>query len=182
MWAANCKYVKMSHPEPPCMRTITFLCLRQVHRVYWCAEFYVSIYQNNPGPLFTKQKDILPHSFGIYASVNRAKIGSDNGLPPIWRQAIIWTNAGLLSIEPLETYFNKILIKIQNFSFTKMHLKISSAKWRPFCPGGEVPNPHDIYLDLADHPERSLVTYWIEALAYKCHSWHWDTFHIIGPL
>ena len=26
-------------------------------------------------------------------------------------------------------------IKIHNFSFAKMHLKISSAKWRPFCPG-----------------------------------------------
>ena len=26
----------------------------------------------------------------------------------------------------------EILIKIQNFSFTKMYLKISSAKWRPF--------------------------------------------------
>ena len=25
-------------------------------------------------------------------------IGSDNGLSPIWRQAIIWTNADLLSI------------------------------------------------------------------------------------
>ena len=24
----------------------------------------------------------------------------------------------------------------RNFSFTKMHLKLSSAKWRPFCPGG----------------------------------------------
>ena len=33
--------------------------------------------------------------------------------------------------------FSEILIKIQNFSFTKMHLKISSAKWRPFCPGGD---------------------------------------------
>ena len=28
-------------------------------------------------------------------------------------------------------------MKIQNFSFTKMHLKISSAKWWPFCPGGD---------------------------------------------
>ena len=27
------------------------------------------------------------------------------------------------------------LIEIQNFSFTKMHWKMSSAKWRPFCPG-----------------------------------------------
>ena len=29
--------------------------------------------------------------------------------------------------------FNDILIKIHNLSFTKMHLKGSSAKWRPFC-------------------------------------------------
>ena len=26
---------------------------------------------------------------------------------------------------------------IQIFSFMKMHLKISSVKWRPFCPGGD---------------------------------------------
>ena len=27
-------------------------------------------------------------------------------------------------------------IKIQNPCFTKIHLKLSSANWRPFCPGG----------------------------------------------
>ena len=27
---------------------------------------------------------------------------------------------------------------MQNFSFMKMHLKISSAKWRSFCLGGEL--------------------------------------------
>ena len=27
--------------------------------------------------------------------------------------------------------------QIHNFSFTKMHLKISSAKWLPFWPGGD---------------------------------------------
>ena len=32
---------------------------------------------------------------------------------------------------------SEIVIKIQNFSFTKMHLKISSEKWPPFCPGGD---------------------------------------------
>ena len=26
---------------------------------------------------------------------------------------------------------------MQNFSFAKMYLKISSVKWRPFCPGGD---------------------------------------------
>ena len=34
--------------------------------------------------------------------MNQVSIGSDNGLPPIRRQAIISTNAGLLSIEPQE--------------------------------------------------------------------------------
>ena len=39
-------------------------------------------------------------------------IGSDNGLSPGRRQAIIWTNAGILLIGPLETNFREILIKI----------------------------------------------------------------------
>ena len=62
-------------------------------------------------------------------------ISSDNGLSPGRRQAIIWTNAGILSIGPLGTNFSEILIGIQTFPFLKMHLKISSAKWRPFCLG-----------------------------------------------
>ena len=79
----------------------------------------------------------LPLILHIYASVNRASIGSDYGLSPMRRQAIIWNNTGLLSVEPLATNFSEILIKMQNFSSTKMHLKMSSAKWRPFCPGGD---------------------------------------------
>ena len=62
-------------------------------------------------------------------------IGSDNGLSPGRRQAIIWTNAGILFIGSLGTKFNEILIGIQIVSFTKMHLKMSSAKWVPFCLG-----------------------------------------------
>ena len=37
---------------------------------------------------------------------------SDNGLSPGRRQAIIWTNAGILLIGPLGTNFSEILIKI----------------------------------------------------------------------
>ena len=33
------------------------------------------------------------------------------------------------------TSFSEILIKTQDFLFTKMHLKISSAKWQPFFQG-----------------------------------------------
>ena len=35
-------------------------------------------------------------------------IGSANGLSPGQRQAIIWTNAGMLLIGPLGTNFSKI--------------------------------------------------------------------------
>ena len=59
--------------------------------------------------------------------------GLDNGLSPGRRQAIIWTNAGILLFRPLETKFSEILIEIRTFSFKKMHLKMSSAKWQPFC-------------------------------------------------
>ena len=62
-------------------------------------------------------------------------IGSDNGLPPGRRQAIIWTNAQILLIGPLGTNFNEILIEIYTFSFKKLDLKMSSAKWCPFCLG-----------------------------------------------
>ena len=60
-------------------------------------------------------------------------IGSDNGLSPDRRQAIIWTNAGLLLIGPLGTNFSEILIEILAFLFKKMHLIMLSAKGRPFC-------------------------------------------------
>ena len=60
-------------------------------------------------------------------------IGSDNGLSPGRRRAIIWTNAGILFIWPSGTNFSEISIDIQTFSFKKIHFKMSSGKWRPFC-------------------------------------------------
>ena len=60
-------------------------------------------------------------------------IGSDNGLSPGRRQAIIWSNAELLLNGPLGTNFSEFLIKILTFSLKKMRLKVSSVKWHPFC-------------------------------------------------
>ena len=71
----------------------------------------------------------------IYASVQPTSMGSDNGLSPVRRQVIIWINAAILSIRPQWTYFSETLFKIRKFSFKKMHLNMSSAKWRPFCLG-----------------------------------------------
>ena len=62
-------------------------------------------------------------------------IGLDNGLSPGRRQAIIWTNAGILLIRTLGTNFSEILGKINSFLFKKMHLKMLSVKGRLFSLG-----------------------------------------------
>ena len=59
-------------------------------------------------------------------------VGSDNGLSSGRRQAIIWAKAGMLSVGTLGTNFSEILIEIHTFSFRKMHLKLSSARWRRY--------------------------------------------------
>ena len=71
----------------------------------------------------------------ICASLNWVFFGSDNGLSPVRRQATIWTNAGILLIGRLGTNFSEISIGIQTYSFKKLHLKTSSAKWLIFCLG-----------------------------------------------
>ena len=76
-------------------------------------------------------------------------IGSDNGLSPGRRQTIIWTNVGILLIEPLGTNFSEIVIEIITFSVKKMHLKMSSGNWRLFCLG-------------------------LNELIWKLISWSWD--------
>ena len=73
---------------------------------------------------------LAPHT----CVVNRVSIGSNNGLSPIRRQAIIWTNTGLLSIGPIGTNFGEILIK--PFSFKKMRSKMSYVKMAAILPKG----------------------------------------------
>ena len=51
------------------------------------------------------------------------------------RQAIIWTDVGILLNGTLGIYFSEILSEIHTFSFKEIHLKMSSAKRRPFCLG-----------------------------------------------
>ena len=54
------------------------------------------------------------------------------------RQAIIWAITGILLTGTLGTNFSDFLIDIQTFSFNEIHLKMSSATWRPFCLGFNV--------------------------------------------
>ena len=70
----------------------------------------------------------------MYICVSKLPIfGWDNGLSPGRRQAIIWTNAGLLSIGPLGTEFSEISIEIYTFSFMKMHRKMAAILSQPQC-------------------------------------------------
>ena len=63
-------------------------------------------------------------------------IGSDNGLSPRWHQAIIWTNAAILSIRPKGTYFSEILIWNSEVFIQELALKcliMAAILSRPQC-------------------------------------------------
>ena len=133
----------------------------------------------------------MTHIFVVKLTI----IGSDNGLSPGRRHAIIWTNAGILLIEPLGTNFIEILIGIQTFSFNKMHLKMSSAKWRPFCLGLNVLSCVSLNIIIINLiPRLPLCTIWNETWHmwfnpswaiqltgwkenWKCHSFKRHSFH-----
>ena len=108
---------------------LSYVCERPLSEsimtiIHWC------IY-NSPGRC---ELTHLPRC-RIYASVNWVIIGSDSCLSPGRRQALIWTSAGVLFIRTLGTNFSEIWSEIHIFSFKTVHWKMSSAKWRPFCPG-----------------------------------------------
>ena len=107
--------------------------LQRLHR--WGLEkvkyFYVTLYDGCYNwPLL-----VLTHWGRVtHICVNELNIiGSDNGLSPARRQAIIWTNTGIFIVRPLGTNFSEILFEIHIISFKKIHLKMSSGKWWPFC-------------------------------------------------
>ena len=71
--------------------------------------------------------------------------GSDNGLSPGRRQAIIQSNAGILLIGQLGTNFSEILIGIQTFSFKKSVVcELASILSRPQCVNSFWSLPTDI--------------------------------------
>ena len=128
------------------------------HKILWyhCIEtFFFSCLQLN----------VLTH-WGRVTHICVSKItiiGSDNGLSPGQRQAIIWTSVGILLIGPLGTNFSEILIEIYTFLFKKIHWKMAAILSRPQCinPSGVETR---IFLDnlsilAADAPETCRVIY-----------------------
>ena len=76
-------------------------------------------------------------------------IGSDNGLSPRRRQAIIWTNARILFMRTLGTNFSEILFRNQKFSFKKNALQNVVCEMTSICLGLDELNGPDSALDLA---------------------------------
>ena len=102
----------------------------------WCINEFLIQKRFNSRPLTMELHFFCFNSLRPSICVGELTIiGSYNDLSPGRRQAIIWANVGILLIGPLETNFSEILIAIEAFSFKKMHLKILSAKCRPFCLG-----------------------------------------------
>ena len=115
-------------------------CLQRLYLSLWGRCIQVTIY--SVGNLL---KWNLTHWGRVtYTCVSKLTIiGSDNGLSPGRRQTIIWTNAGILLIRTSGTNLSEILGEIHSFSFSKMRLKMSSAKWRLFDLGlNEFKNHH----------------------------------------
>ena len=103
-------------------------------------------------------------------------IGSDNGLSPGRRQAIIWTSDGILLKWPLRTILSVVLIKSYILSFKKMHLKMSSVKWRPLCLWPQCVNIGSGYCQATSH---HLSQCWsitgpklVDILLYSTLYWH----------
>ena len=98
-------------------------------------KFFPVIWDNEPCIIKNSNHPVIYTLMTIPLRLSKLTIiGSNNVVSPGQHQAIIWTSAWLLSVGALGTNFSEISIKLQNFSFTKTHLNISSAKWRPFCP------------------------------------------------
>ena len=108
-------------------------CLIDPNQLYSHVHTHICVVSNR-----SRTIERIPAHWGRVTHICISKlviIASDNGLSPGRRQAIIWTSVGIFLIKPLGTNFSEILIVIITLSFTKMRLKVSSAKWRLCCLG-----------------------------------------------
>ena len=139
VWGIHRGPVNSPHKWPVTRKIFPFDDVIMQNREIWCYNDHIALeFGRHLGSAASLQWwNVLTH-WGRVTHIcvgDLTIIGSDDGLSPVRRQAIIWTNAGILLIEPLGTNFNEILVEIHTFSFKKMHLKMSSGKWRSFCLG-----------------------------------------------
>ena len=109
---------------------ISFFCMKMVEN----GCIWIQISPNvSKGPI--NNKPTLVKWVTHMCTSKLTIIGSDDGLLPGQCRTIIWNNAETLLTEPSGTNFSEILTEIHTFLLKKMHLKMSSGKWWPFCLG-----------------------------------------------
>ena len=99
-------------------RTLYRFRIIAVHSLYSVASHQSSL---EPGDAYR----IYMYIIYIYIHMRQRTIiiGSENGLPPDRRRAIIWTSDDLLSVGCTWTHFSEIYIKMRMFSLIKLHLR-----------------------------------------------------------
>ena len=121
----NVKSMATVYMFPKCVNIYLPVMLRYVWYVAWCFSYLIACFDNDC--IFytfyhlllllisfsTKTCAYLPLThWGRVTHIcvsNLTTIGSCNGLSPEQRQAIIWTNAGILLIVPLGTNISEIV-------------------------------------------------------------------------
>ena len=108
----------------------------EVHHTYKCADWCMTNHVQDLilSCMFLRSFSHWGRVTHIYIS-KLTIIDSDDGFSLGRRQAIILINTRILFILTQGTNFGEILSGIHSFSFKKMHLKMSSTKWRLFCLG-----------------------------------------------
>ena len=152
-------------------RTGTLLYLHHFHQLaLWCHDMEVNLHNS-----------LRPSDAYIYVS-KLTIIGSDNGLSPGQRQAIIWTNAGILLTGSLVTHFNETLTQFIYFhsrkSFWKCRLENSASMSQPQCVNWPFVRGT---VDRWWIPYKGLVTWSFDVsfvvgenkLLNKQHNWQW---------
>ena len=122
------------HKWTPNVTAIATHGLQCQDRLYHIADLCQNKYMKTI-LVYPQNSKILTHwGWVMHICISKLTIiGSDNGLSPGRRLAIIWTNAGILLIHTLGTNFSEFSSEVHTFSFKKIHLKVLSAKWRQFC-------------------------------------------------
>ena len=128
--------VVMGYPLPPTTRNSHKTQISFVHSIHSSCLIILK-FRTERGNITDIRSICLAH-WGRVTHIcvgNLTIIGSDNSLSPGRRQAITWTNVGILLIEPLGTNFSEMLIEIHTFSFKKIHFvwKIASILSRHQC-------------------------------------------------
>ena len=131
------------------VRYLMWKCCRPCSRCIYIEDWHV---QPFPSTIFTSPWSTLTH-WGRVTHIcvsNSTIIASDNGMSPDRRQAIIWTNAGMLQIELLRTNLSEILMEIQTFSFRKnafekVVCKTTAILSRPQCVNSSFPGQNGFY-------------------------------------